>query len=82
MKKTRTMSHRTITAALLAAAALLAGVSAAQEAAEEPEAPGTMLRLRSGDVAFGQIVAHDPDGIRVRLLASALLDRRLRRRAR
>jgi len=32
------------------------------------DAPTTMLRLKSGAVAFGSVLAHDPDGIRFRLL--------------
>jgi hypothetical protein len=32
------------------------------------DAPSTMLRLRSGAIAFGEILAHDPDGIRFRML--------------
>src|SRR5262245_35394554 len=52
---------------LLAAGALLllGGAAFAQETAD---APSTMLRLRSGSIAFGQILAHDPDGIRFKLL--------------
>lgn len=51
----------------LCAAALLLGShrGAAQEAA--PSDP-TLLRLRSGEIAFGQVLAHDADGIRFRLL--------------
>jgi len=41
-------------------------VAAATGTAEEASAPTTMLRLRSGDIAFGQILEHDPDGIRFR----------------
>ncbi len=33
-------------------------------------APSTMLRLKSGAIAFGQILSHDPDGIRFRMLES------------
>lgn len=39
--------------------------------AQEPPAadvPSAMLRLRSGAIAFGEILAHDPDGIRFRML--------------
>lgn len=32
------------------------------------DAPSTMLRLKSGAIAFGQILAHDPDGLRFRML--------------
>ncbi len=32
------------------------------------EAPSTLLRLKSGAIAFGQVLAHDPDGIRFRML--------------
>lgn len=32
------------------------------------EAPSTMLKLKSGAIAFGQVLAHDPDGIRFRML--------------
>jgi hypothetical protein len=40
-----------------------------QASAQEPEAPpSTMLRLKSGAIAFGQILAHDPEGIRFRML--------------
>lgn len=54
--------------AALALSALLVpcpGLHAAQEVAS---APSTMLRLKSGAIAFGQILAHDPDGIRFRML--------------
>ena len=39
-----------------------------QDPAVPADATNLMLRLKSGDVAFGQILAHDPDGIRFRML--------------
>ncbi len=50
----------------LAFLALLQEPSVQEPAAVD--APGTLLRLRSGGIAFGQVVAHDPDGIRFRML--------------
>lgn len=52
-----------------AALLLLASVAGAQDS--DPEAapvPNTMLRLKSGEIAFGEILAHDPAGIRFRML--------------
>jgi hypothetical protein len=43
-------------------------LSAPQHAQDAAAAPNTMLRLRSGAIAFGQILAHDPDGIRFKML--------------
>jgi hypothetical protein len=56
-------------AVVLVAAGAGRSLAAAQDAAAAtPDVGGTMLRLRSGDITFGEIVGHDPDGIRVRLL--------------
>jgi hypothetical protein len=44
---------------------LLLGAPHAQDPAASPS---TMLRLKSGAIAFGKILAHDPDGIRFEML--------------
>lgn len=56
--------------ALLAAAPCLASQLVAQEAQpqEAQASDPILLRLRSGDIAFGQILGHDPDGLRFRML--------------
>jgi hypothetical protein len=63
--------------ALCAGAFLAAFVSGGRLAAQDTAAPAadapaetkdTLLRLKSGAIVFGQILAHDPDGIRVRML--------------
>ena len=53
-------------------AAALLGLAPALAAQEPPaaDAPETLLRLKSGEIAFGQVLAHDPDGIRFRMLES------------
>lgn len=58
---------RRLVRAGLALTALVLPLAAWQEPPAE-SAPNTMLRLRSGAIAFGQIVAHDPGGIRFRML--------------
>ncbi len=53
----------------LAVPLLLASPRAAQDAAPAADAaPTTMLHLRSGDVLFGTILGHDPDGLSFRRL--------------
>jgi tetratricopeptide (TPR) repeat protein len=52
---------------LLGALVLCAGARSAQEEVAA-DVPSTMLRLRSGAIAFGEILAHDPEGIRFRML--------------
>lgn len=48
---------------------LLAGrAAAAQDVAAAPDVPNTLLRLRSGGIVFGEVLAHDAQGIRVRML--------------
>jgi len=42
--------------------------SGAGSAADAAPAPSTMLRLKSGQIAFGEILAHDSEGIRFRML--------------
>jgi tetratricopeptide (TPR) repeat protein len=39
-----------------------------QDAAADAPAPETLLRLKSGEIVFGRILTHDPDGIRFRRL--------------
>jgi hypothetical protein len=46
----------------------LAGLASAQGAPGSSGASTAMLRLRSGDIAFGSVVGHDAEGIRFRLL--------------
>jgi hypothetical protein len=52
---------------LLGAALLFFGPTAGAQEATAAGEP-TLLRLRSGEIDFGQIVAHDPDGIRFKRL--------------
>jgi len=63
-------SHLTAALSGLLAAGLLAALSPLVRAQDEAagETKTTMLRLRDGNIAFGDIVAHDPDGIRFRRL--------------
>ena len=53
---------------LLRVSVFLPALFSAPHAQDQESSPSTMLRLRSGAIAFGQILAHDPDGIRFKML--------------